>query len=356
MASLLCRRAGGWAVGTLLALAAIGPIASVHAAPEQAGAESVADFYRGKQMTMIIYTPAGGTYDIYARLLIRFLPDHLPGNPRFVPKNMIGAGGLTAARYLYVSAPKDGLTIGTIGRGLPFETLLGGDQAFSFDPLAFGWLGSMNKESSLAVSWHDSEVKTAQDLRSKELLISATSADSDSTIIPKALNGLLGFKFKIISGYQGMTDAALAVDRGEVQGMGYWGWVAIKSERPEWLTEKKINLLFQTALRPHPEIPTVPTAVSLASSEEQREELELLLSRDVLGRPYVAPPGIPEDRLAALRAGFDATLHDPAFLAEAQKLNLEINPATGKEVEALLRRVLSYPAAVVERTKKAMGR
>ena len=324
------------------------------AAPAASGAEPPWSL-AGKQVTLIVYSSAGGTYDIYARLLARHMPKHLPGKPVFVVKNMLGAGGIIAARYLSVSAPKDGLTIGTIGRGLPFEAMLG-SEALDFDPLAFTWIGSMNKESSLAVSWHDSEVKTAQDLRSKELLISATSADSDSTIIPKALNGLLGFKFKIISGYQGMTDAALAVDRGEVQGMGYWGWVAIKSERPEWLTEKKINLLFQTALRPHPEIPTVPTAVSLASSEEQREELELLLSRDVLGRPYVAPPGIPEDRLAALRAGFDATLHDPAFLAEAQKLNLEINPATGKEVEALLRRVLSYPAAVVERTKKAMGR
>lgn len=317
---------------------------------------SVEAFFRGKQATMIIYAPAGGTYDVYARLLIRYLPDHLPGNPRYVPKNMIGAGSLIAARYLYVGAPKDGLTIGTIGRGLPFEPLLGGGQEFDFDPMKFVWLGSMNKESSLAVSWHTSAVKTAQDLFSKELLTAATSADSDSKIIPMALNGLIGTKFKVITGYKGMTDAALALERGEAEGIGYWGWVAIKSEKPNWLSEKQVNLLFQTALEPHPEIPDVPLATSLARNEDEREGLELLLARDVLGRPFVAPPGTPGDRVAALRAGFDSTLKDPALLAEARKINLEINPATGAEVEALLKRVLAYPPNVVERTKKAMGR
>jgi tripartite-type tricarboxylate transporter receptor subunit TctC len=322
---------------------------------DKAWGEDVASAFSGKQATMIIYAPAGGTYDIYARLLIRHLSDHVPGNPLYVPKNMTGAGGLIAARYLYVSAPKDGLTIGTIGRGLPFEGLLGGNEAFDFDPMQFAWLGSMNKESSVALAWHTAQVKTAQDLFTHELITAANSADSDATIIPNAINGLVGTKFKIITGYS-MPGAVLAVDRGEAEGLGYWGWAALKATKPDWLTGKKINILFQTALTPHPELPDVPLATSLAHNDEEREALELLLSRDVLGRPFVAPPGTPPERVAALREAFMATLKDPALLAEADKASIEINPATGEEVDALLTRVLNYPSNVVERTKKAMGR
>jgi tripartite-type tricarboxylate transporter receptor subunit TctC len=339
-----------------IAVLATGALAlSATAARAADTASTVADFYRGKQATMIIYAPAGGTYDIYARLLIRYLPDHIPGNPHFVPKNMTGAGGLIAARYLFAAAPKDGLTIGTIGRGLPFERLLGGNEAFDFDPMKFVWLGSMNKESSVALSWHTSKVKTARDLFSHELLTAATSADSDSTIIPRAINGLIGTKFKLVTGYN-MPGAALAVERGEAEGIGYWGWVALKSSKPDWLAGKKINLLFQTALTPHPDIPDVPLAISLAHNDQERQGLELLLSRDVLGRPFVAPPGTPADRADALRAAFMATLKDPALLAEADKESLEISPVSGADVVALLTRVLNYPKDVVERTKKAMGR
>jgi hypothetical protein len=199
-------------------------------------------------------------------------------------------------------------------------------------------------------------VKTARDLFDKELLIATTSAGSDSQIIPEAMNGIIGTKFKIISGYNDMATAALAVERGEVQGLAYWGWVSLKSERGDWLKDKKVNILYQTALQPHPELPDVPLATSLAHNEEEKECLELLLARDVLGRPFVAPPGIPEDRAAALRQAFDLSLKDPALLDEAKKLNVEINPATASEVEALLNRILSYSPAVVARTKAAMHR
>lgn len=341
-------RALGVGLLPTLGLISLG-IAPAHAA------SAVEDFYRGKQATMIIYAPAGGTYDIYARLLIRYLPDHIPGKPAFVPKNMTGAGGLIAARYLYVSAPKDGLTIGTIGRGLPFEGLLGGNEAFDFDPMKFVWLGSMNKESSVALAWHTAKVKTAQDLFKYELITAANSADSDATIIPGAINGLIGTKFKLVTGYS-MPGAVLAVERGEAEGLGYWGWASLKAGKPEWIAEKKVNILFQTALTPHPEIPDVPTAVSLAHNDAERQGLELLLSRDVLGRPFVAPPGTPADRAHALQEAFMATMQDPALIAEAKKINVEINPASGAEVEALLTRVLNYPTPVVERVKKAMGR
>lgn len=341
----LPRRFGGIGLAGLLALA-----------PLSLAAQPAEDFYRGKQITMIIYTAAGGTYDLYARLLSRHMGNHLAGGPRFVPKNMIGAGGITAARFIYVTAPKDGLTIGTIGRGLPFEPMLGGAQALDFDPLKFTWIGSMNKESSLAVAWHTSPVKTAKDLFTHELLIAGTSAGSDSQIIPLALNGVLGTKFKVISGYTDMATAALAVERGEVAGLGYWGWVSLRTERGNWLTDKSVNILFQTALEPHPDLPNVPLATSLARDEQEKQSLELLLARDVLGRPFVAPPDIPAARTADLRRAFDASVKDPNLLADAEKINAEINPATAAEVEALLKRIMAYPPEVVERTRKAMGR
>ena len=311
--------------------------------------------FAGKQITLIVYSSAGGTYDVYARLLARHMPDHLPGKPVFVVKNMLGAGGIIAARYLYVTAPKDGLTIGTIGRGLPFEPMLGGE-ALDFDPMRFTWLGSMNKESSLALAWHSATVKTARDLFSHELLIAATSAGSDNQIIPAALNGLIGTRFKIVSGYATMGNAELALESGEVQGIGYWAWVALKSEKPDWLAGKKVNLLFQTALAPHPDLPQVPLATALAHDEAERQSLELLLARDVLGRPFVAPPDIPVDRAAALRAAFDASMRDPALLEDAKQTRLEINPASAAEIEALLQRVRSFPPEVIRRTREAMGR
>jgi tripartite-type tricarboxylate transporter receptor subunit TctC len=284
------------------------------------------------------------------------MPDHLPGKPVFVVKNMMGAGGIVAARYLFHSAPPDGLTFGTIGRGLPFEPLLGGSQALGFDPLRFTWIGSMNKETSLAISWHTARVKTARDLLAQDLLTASTSAGSDNQLIPSALNGLIGTRFKIISGYGSMSTAELAIESGEVEGVGYWAWVSLKTEKPSWLRDKKVNLLFQTTQEPHPELPDVPLVSSLARDQEERDCLELLFARDVLGRPFVAPPGLSAERGAMLRAAFDATLRSPALLEDARRTQLEINPADGPTLERLLLHVQTFPAAVVQRTKEAMSR
>jgi tripartite-type tricarboxylate transporter receptor subunit TctC len=324
-------------------------------ATASASAHAADDLFAGKQMTMIVYSSAGGTYDLYARLLARHMSNHLPGAPTFVTKNMMGAGGITAARFLYTTAPKDGLTIGTIGRGLPFEPMLGGP-TLDFDPVKFTWIGSMNKESSVAIAWHTAAVKTARDLFDKELLTAATSAGSDNQLIPQALNGLIGTRFRIVSGYYAVSNATLALERGEAEGIGYWAWVAVKAEKADWLAEKKINILFQTSFEPHPDIPTVPLVMSLARNEEERECLELLLARDVLGRPFVAPPGIPAARAAILRKAFMESLRDPVLLADAERSNLEIRPATADELESLLARIQALPPAVIERTKRAMGR
>jgi len=325
-------------------------------ASQHAAAQSVEDFYRGKSTTIIVYSDAGSSYDAYARVLARHMPAKIPGQPGMIVKNMVGAGGLTATRYLYNNAPRDGTTLGTISRGIPFEPLLG-NTVVEFDPLKFIWLGSMSRESALAVSWHTSQVKTAQDLFSKELMVAGSGAGADSEIIPKALNGLVGTKFKIIAGYAGLTPAALAMERGEVEGIAYWSWGAIKTGKPDWIRDKKLNLLFQTSETPHPDIPDVPTAQKvLAKTEEERQGLELLFARDIIARPFLAPPDVPADRAKALKTAFEQSLKDPALLAEANRVQAEIELVSGEEIEKLLRKAMATPPAVVERLRAAMNR
>ncbi len=322
-------------------------------AVQGAAAQSVAEFYAGKKMDMIVYSTAGSTYDMYSRLLARHMPRHLPGEPPMIVKNMVGAGGLAATRYLYAQAPRDGLTIGTISRGIPFDPLLGGNAAVEFDALKFLWLGSMSRESTLAISWHTSDVKTAKDLLSKELLVAGTGAGADSQVVPNALNGLIATKFKIVPGYASLTTATLALERGEVSGFAYWSWGAIKSSKPDWIRDKKINLLFQTG--EHPELTAVPNVKSLAKSESDRQALDLLFARDIMARPFLSTPEVPADRAKALRDAFAAALKDGQLLAEAEKAQMEIELVDGAEVEALIKKAYASPKDVVERVRAAMN-
>jgi tripartite-type tricarboxylate transporter receptor subunit TctC len=305
-------------------------------------------------MEVVVYSTAGSTYDLYARVLARHMPRHLPGEPTMIVKNMVGAGGLTATRYLYSQAPRDGTTIGTISRGIPFEPLLGGSATVEFDPLKFLWLGSMSRESTLAISWHTSDVKTAQDLLTKELLVAGTGAGADSQIIPNALNGLINTKFKIIPGYASLTTATLAMERGEVAGFAYWSWGAIKSSKPNWVPDKQINLLFQTGN--HPDIPNVPNVKVLANSDSDRQAIDLLFARDVMARPFLATPEIPADRAKALQDAFVAAMKDPQLLKEAQQAQMEIELVDGKEVEGLIKTAFAAPKEVIERVREAMNR
>lgn len=320
-----------------------------------AQAQSVADFYKGKQISVIIYSAAGSAYDVYARLLARHMGRHIPGNPGFLPKQMPGAGGLKATEYLYRIAPKDGTVIGTISRGNPFEPMLGNKKA-NFDPFKFTWLGSMNREVSLAISWHTSKVKTLDDLRQRELLIPGTGAGADSQILPVAFNNLAGTKFKIILGYQNTTKAALSMEQGELEGIGYWSWSAIKQGHPDWIKNKKINLLLHTGLAPHPELPGVPMIRAAATNDVDRQALEFILAREIIGRPFVAPPDLPADRAASLRGAFLAALKDPQLLAEADKQRMEINPVSGEEADALLKTVAATPKPVMDRVKQVLNR
>lgn len=320
-----------------------------------AAAQSAADFYKGKQIQMIIATNAGVGYDIYARLLISHMGKHIPGNPTFVPRNMIGAGGLRAADFVYRVAPKDGLTIGTIGRGLPFEPMLGQNE-LNIDPLRFHWLGSMNRETAVALSWHTSKIKTVVDLRANELLTPGTGAGADSEIMPLAFNNLTGTKFKIVKGYKGTSEGAIAMERGELDGIAYWSLGSLTSLHRHWLDGRKINVLFHTGATAHPDLPGVPAIRDLTPTGADRDALEFILAREALGRPFFASPDLPTDRAAALRSGFEAAMRDADLIAEADKRRIEISLVTGAEVEGLLRRASAASPETLARVKAALER
>ena len=321
-----------------------------------AHAQSVEEFYKGRQITMIVYSPAGSAYDIYARVLTRHMGKHIPGNPTFIVQYVVGAGGLKAIETLYRIAPKDGSVMGTVGRGLPFEPFLGRNE-LKYDPLRFTWIGSMNREATLAMSWHTvTKVKTYEDLTKTELLVPGTGAGADSEIIPLAFNSLAGTKFKIIAGYRNTTEAALAMERGELEGLAYWSWSAMKSIHPSWVPEKKVNLLFHTGTDVVKNIPDVRLIRNLVKNPTEKQALEFVLAREILGRPFLAPPELPPERAAALRNAFAATMKDPEFLKEAEKAKLDVDLVTGAEVDKVLKDASTAPSSVIERVKQSLAR
>jgi tripartite-type tricarboxylate transporter receptor subunit TctC len=330
-------------------------LAAAAATPAKAQTPSPEAFYKGRQMIMLVYSPAGSTYDVYARALVRHMDRHIPGKPNFIVQNMPGAGGLKAIDYLYNQAPKDGSMIGTVGRGLPFEPMLGRAEA-KFDPLRFLWIGSMNRDTSLAISWHTSKVKTMADLQTMQLLSPGTGVGADSEIMPIAFNSLAGTKFKIISGYPNTIQASLSMEQGELDGVGYWSWGSILSAHPDWIRDKKINFLFHTGAKPLPQLPDLPSIRDYAKNDLDKKALEFLLSRETLGRPFLAPPDVPADRGKALRAAFNATLTDPDFLKDAEKGGLEIDLVTGEEAEAVIRSGANTPPEVINRVKSLLNR
>jgi len=320
-----------------------------------AGAQTLEQFYKGRQLTMLVFTGAGSTYDIYARVLARHLSDHIPGKPIIIVQNMPGAGGLKVEQYIYRIAPKDGTVMGTIGRGLPFEPMLGENEV-NVDPLKFTWLGSMNRDVSLAMSWHASKIKMFADLQQHQLLVPGTGAGADSEIMPLAFNRLAGTKFKIIEGYRDTGIAALAMERGELDGLAYWSLSAIMAAHPDWVRDKKVNLLFHTGVNPIPDAPAVPSIRNLVAKPTDKGALAFLLAREIIGRPFLAPPDLPPDRAAVLRSAFAATLRDPAFLQDAKRTRLDVSLVTGEETDALLKDSASAPKDVIARVKDALGR
>jgi len=311
-----------------------------------ARAQSPADFYKGKAVELYIGYSVGGGYDLYARTIARHLGKHIPGNPTVLPKNMEGAGSLRLANWLFRVAPKDGSVIGTIGRGTGFDPILG-QQGAQFDGTKFTWLGSANDEVSVCVSWNaTSGITKFDDLLTKEMTVGGTSSSADTDQFPRIINGVLGTKMRIVSGYPGGNDVVLAMERGEVKGRCGWSWSSVKSTHHVWLEQKKMTVLAQLALEKHPDLPDVPLVTDLAKTDEQQQILKLIFARQVMGRPYLAPPGIPADRAEALRKAFMETMADPDFRAEAEKSQLEITPVDGAHIQKLVAEVYQTPPEV----------
>jgi tripartite-type tricarboxylate transporter receptor subunit TctC len=317
-------------------------------------AESAADFYKGRALDLYIGYSTGGAYDLYARVIGRHMGTHIPGDPTLVPKNLEGAGSLRLANFLYRVAPQDGSAFGTIGRGIAFDPLLIG-QGDAFDAQKFSWIGSANNEVSVCVAMKGSGITRFEDLFTKELTVGGTGTSADTDQFPRVLNGVLGTHFKIVEGYPGGNDVVLAMERGEVQGRCGWSWSSVKSTHQSWIDEKKMTVLVQLSLNKHPELPDVPLVTDFAKTDEQRQILKMVFARQVMGRPYLAPPNLPAERLATLRQAFMDTMHDKDFVAEAQKIDLEVNPVSGADVESLVKEVYATPPEVIAKAKAAAG-
>jgi tripartite-type tricarboxylate transporter receptor subunit TctC len=315
---------------------------------------AAADFYQGKQVTIVVGFTSAGTYDATARLFARHLGKYLPGKPSVIVRNMPGAGSLVAANSLYSSAPKDGTTLGVIGGGVVLEPLLGNAQA-NYDPRRFNWIGGRTRDNFLCLVWHTVPVQTLQDVTRRETIVGATGPGSRTLTYPKALNELLGTKFKIVPGYPGGNEITLALERGEVEGYCGWALGSIKTRAPDWLRDGKIRPLAQFTLAKTADLPNVPLATELARNDRERQAIEFFAADSVLAWPLMAPPDLPAERLAELRAAFDAMTKDPELLAEAAKQGLDVDPVSGAEIADLVNRLYRTPPDVLDLVRRING-
>ena len=316
-----------------------------------AHAATPAEFYKGRTVPVIIGYSAGGGYDLYARVLAQHMGRHISGNPTLIPQNMPGAGSIKAALYLYSVAPKDGSVIGTFARGLASAALIG--QA-KLDARQFTWLGSITQDTTLCISWNTSPIKSWKDAMTRQFTAGGEGAAGDPDIFAKLYKNVFGAKIRLATGFPGTTDVTLAMQRGEVDGLCGISWSTVKSRYPEWVAQKKIHLLLQAGPK-DPELRDVPLAEDLARTPEQKQILNFAVTSEVLARPFVAPPGIPADRKTVLRKAFDETMKDPAFLADAKKTLIDINPVSGPEVDAIVASLYATPKDVVEKATRAIN-
>jgi tripartite-type tricarboxylate transporter receptor subunit TctC len=314
--------------------------------------DSVADFYKGKTVRIVVGVGVGSGYDINARLLARHLGTHIPGNPTIVVQNQPGAGSLTMTNQLYASGPFDGTVIGASFNGMPTTPLLQPAGAH-FDPNKLIWLGSTNRETQVSYVWHTAPVQKLEDLKTKELIVGAQAPGSTQYDYPVLVNDLFGWKFKVITGYESTPKIHLAMERGEVHGT-IANWSTLKAIGSNWLEEKKIVMTAQWALKKHPELAGVPFIMDYAKTDADRQALQLALARLEYGRPFFLPPNVPKERVDALRRAFDATMKDPAFLTEADKTKIDVDALTGDQVAELVQQVSKTSPEIAARVRTAM--
>ncbi len=327
-------------------------LSAVFALP--ARADDVAAFYAGKTINFQVGYSVGGGYDLYARALAPYFAKHMPGSPQVLVKNMPGAGSFKLAAWMQSVAARDGTEVATITRGAPVEEMLGGNK-INFDPLKSNWIGSMNNEVSVCIVNAKTNVKAITDLKTRELSFGTQGKGSDSEMFAVFLRSLMGLKMKVITGYPGTNESILAMERGEVDGNCGWSWTTAKQNRPQWFKDGTVNIIMQMALSKHPELPNVPLVTEMARNDAERSQIELVMSRQTMGRPFFAPPDVPAARVAALRRAFMAAMKDPEFLAQAQRMKLETNAVSGEEVQALVTKLLNAPADVVAMTRRNLS-
>lgn len=316
-----------------------------------ARADNVASFYSGKIINIQVGYTVGGGYDLYARALAPYLAKHMPGSPQVLVKNMPGAGSYKLAAWMQSVASRDGTEIATITRGAPVEEMLGGLKT-NFDPVKANWIGSMNNEVSICIVNAKTGVTSMADMKTKEISFGTQGKGSDSEMFAVFLNSLFGLKIKVINGYPGTNESILAMERGEVDGNCGWSWTTAKQNRPQWFKDGTVNIIMQMALSKHPELPNVPLITEMARNDAERAQIELVMSRQTMGRPFFVPPDVPADRIAALRRAFMAAMKDPEFLAHAERMKLETNAVSGEEVQAMVIKLLNAPADIVAMTRR----
>ncbi|HEU0070356.1 MAG TPA: hypothetical protein VFS04_03590 [Alphaproteobacteria bacterium] len=328
----------------------LGVLACLPAFSLPAAADAVSDFYQGKQISLVIGTSPGGDYDQRGRMLARYMPKYIPGNPTIVPRNMPGGVGLQAAHWLYEVAPKDGTSLHMVMQNMPVHQMLGG-QGVQYDAGKFNWIGNTTDTPNVVTTWYTTGVKTVEDAKTKEVVVGAPGTATASVYYPMLMNAIAGTKFKIIAGYPGGNDVNLAMERGEVGGRGSNAWASWVSGNPAWIKEGKIFQLVQVGLKRHPDLPNVPLLMELGTTDEDKAVLKFMSADTAFARALATTPDVPPDRLNALRRAFDAAMKDPELLAESDKAKRDLGPMTGEEVQQVVAELMKTPPNIVARTK-----
>jgi tripartite-type tricarboxylate transporter receptor subunit TctC len=328
-------------------LAAVGALSMIGAAWPAHGV-SAPEFYKGRVVQVLVGFSPGGGYDLYARVLARHLGKHIPGHPTVVIQNMPGAGSVKAANYLYNVAAKDGTVMATFDRGLPMERLLGRTEGQRFDATKFTWIGSVTDEPSICAFSRSSGIGSWQDMKTKPFKVGGAGATADDEIYANVLRNMFHLPLRVVSGYPGRAETVLSIQRGEIDGLCGWSWSSLMSRDRRLYDSKDVTVSLQLGVEKNLDLPGVPLVGDLTADPKEKAALKLIFSRLTIARPFAAPPGLAPERAGTLREAFDATMKDPQFLAEMQRLALEVRPQSGVHVEQLVREVYTYPAEIVK--------